>query len=63
MRSSKSSASAEFGGILQSLQRLERFFSAQRICENADFAAFPEVYDQRRMRPARTTPKTIQRTI
>jgi hypothetical protein len=36
---------------LQSLQRLERFFSAQRICENADFAAFPATYDQRRMRP------------
>jgi hypothetical protein len=50
MRSSKSLASADFGGILQSLLRLERFFSAQRICENAGFAAFSAVYDQRRMR-------------
>jgi len=43
MRSSKSLASksltsADFGGILQSLPGLERFFSAQRICEIAGFA-------------------------
>jgi hypothetical protein len=55
MRSSKSLASkslttANFGGILQSLPGLERFFSAQRICEIAGFAAFPALYDQRRMR-------------
>jgi hypothetical protein len=31
-------AGADFGGILQSLPRLERFFRAQRICENAGFA-------------------------
>jgi hypothetical protein len=53
MRSSKSLAnkslaSADFGGILQSLQRLERFFSAQRICENGGFAGImaqtPQAY-------------------
>jgi hypothetical protein len=40
---------AGFASILQSLPRLERYFKAQRNCENSDFAAFPAAYDQCRM--------------
>src|SRR3979411_2143974 len=39
-----------FGGILQSLQRLERVSTRSAFAKKAGYAAFSAAYDQRRMR-------------